>query len=167
MQREQRVVARRQDQAKRRRRRPQKLLDGGRDLDAANVVEVVDDHHNRLLKLCEGIQEIEDEARRRPCLRSRDALQRRVSGRHALHCGKPLCPESCFAELPPRRQPGDLSLLDRQPRRQQRGLAEARGSRDQCEGPLRTLVEDAEEARAEHERLRGLRNREVSCCNGT
>ena len=141
MQRQHRVVPRREDEPQRGRRGAQELVERRGDLEAVHRVEVVDHHDDRLLQLRKAVEELQDEARRRPRARRRDPRQRRPRRHDALDRREPLDPERSLAESAARREPRDVERLGREPRREQRRLAEAGGRRDQRQGTLSPLVQ--------------------------
>ena len=136
MQRQHRIVPRREDEPQRGRRGAQQLVERRGDLDALHRVEVVDHHDDRLLELREAVEQLQHEARRRPRARRRDPRQRRPRRHDALDRREPLGPERRLAESAARREPRDVERLGREPRREQRRLAEAGGRRDERQGTL-------------------------------
>ena len=119
MQRERRVVARGEDEPQTRGRGAQQLLHRRADLRAADAVEVVDDHDERLLELGEAVQQLDDERRRRAAARPGEPPQARARRRNAMDGGEPLRPESRFGQLRARCEPRDLTRVCGEPRGEQ------------------------------------------------
>ena len=141
VQRQHRVVPRRQHESQRRGRGAQQLVQRRRDLDALDGVEVVDRDDDRLLELREAVEQLQHEAGRRPRAGRRDPAERGPRRHDALDRGQPLRPERRLAEPTPRSEPRDPRRLHGEPRREERRLPEARRRRQQRQRTPGAVIE--------------------------
>ena len=130
-------------------------------------MEVVDDDEDGLLQLREAVQQLHDERCRRAGSRRSETAKQAARRNDALDGREPFRPERRLTELRPRAEPGDLSGLAGEPRREQRRLSGACRRGDERKRTFHALVQQGEEPRAKDQWSRRPGNRQIRCRDET
>ena len=154
VERQARVGARGEHDAKLLGRPVEQLRDGDAEVGRRGVEVVHDDDHGRV-ELREAVDEAVEESRRRLAPRRLEPRERRARGNDGAERGDELRPERRLARLPADGEPGQRAgeLARGRPRREQHGLPRARVRGDEGERPvLQAVVQPVEEALPQDER---------------